>query len=732
MTNEDKVCRGCMRDRDEEIICPVCGWEHGAGPLSQMHLPPGTILQGKYLVGRALGQGGFGITYLARDLMLDVKLAIKEYLPQDLASRSHGRQEVSVHTESLGLHYHDGLERFLQEAKTLARFEGHPNIVSVRDFFKANETAYFVMSYIEGITLKEYVKEQGDRIPAEQAVMIMMPVLEALKEVHREGILHRDISPDNLFITAKGQVVLIDFGAARQAVKDKGRSMSIIMKPGFTPEEQYRSKGHQGPWTDLYALGATMYRAITGQMPPESLDRLAEDELVPPSAMGVAISQGTEAALLKAMAVMGKERFQTAEAFQEALATGMMITGEAAPTPPIQSPPLPPEPPQSSSFSSPVSSQHAPYSNSSSPSSSPAPSSLVTPLSQAVPPVSTDPSATAPSFPQPGNSPGESPLYQSAPYQSAPSFGQSVGQSAGQSARPGAGKWLLGIGVVVAAVVIALVVGMNMGGGRGNGGAAPAQSIPASQTEAPVEVTEETDAAGLEPAQEEVVQEALVPVDLYRALNQTGRLDLLGISEAELFQRHGQPSDTFYWEGGTFYEYNDFYAMINEYSAEREVMFLGFRQLPGISSQAAFDEVRQVYGEPEWDEIGASNQSHLMSYQIKDHYVMFEGFTGPLVDLITVTSFFDGYEGDFEGDYEYDEALQALYELGYELWFTWVYIAQGTPVWSDPFDGVYMGEITSDGEIYVTDYEADADYNLWLQLQLVDENGQEVYGWVIY
>ncbi|SMP65186.1 serine/threonine protein kinase [Anoxynatronum buryatiense] len=726
MTNEDKVCRGCMRDRDEEIICPVCGWEHGAGPLSQMHLPPGTILQGKYLVGRALGQGGFGITYLARDLMLDVKLAIKEYLPQDLASRSHGRQEVSVHTESLGLHYHDGLERFLQEAKTLARFEGHPNIVSVRDFFKANETAYFVMSYIEGITLKEYVKEQGDRIPAEQAVMIMMPVLEALKEVHGAGILHRDISPDNIFMTAKGQIVLIDFGAARQAVKDKGRSMSIIMKPGFTPEEQYRSKGHQGPWTDLYALGATMYRAITGQMPPESLDRLAEDELIPPSAMGIAISQGTEAALLKAMAVMGKDRFQTAEDFQEALATGMMASGKAAPALPFQSPPLPPESSQSSSLSSavsPVSSQHASYSNSSSPSSSPAPSSLTPPLSQAVPPVSTDPSATAPSFPQPGTSPGESPLYQSAP---------SFGQSAGQSAKPGAGKWLLGIGVVVAAVVIALVVGMNLGGGKGNSGADPAQSTQTPPTEAPVEVTEETEAAGLAPVQEEAVQEQPVPVDLYRALNQTGRLDLLGISEAELFQRHGQPASTFYWEGGTFYEYNDFYAMINEYSAEREVIFLGFRQLPGISSQAAFDEVRQVYGDPEWDEIGASNQSHLLSYHAQGYSVMFEGFSDRKVDLITVTEFFEGYDGDFEGDHEYDETLQALYELGYDLWFTWVYVASGTPVWSDPFEGVFMGEITSDGDIYVTDYEVDSDYNLWLQLQLVDENGQEVYGWVIY
>ncbi|MEN1760271.1 serine/threonine-protein kinase [Anoxynatronum sibiricum] len=283
------------------------------------HLAPGTILQGKYQIENTLGQGGFGITYLARDLNLEINLAIKEYMPQDLATRLPGNTEVSIHSGNLRAHYDDGLTKFLQEARTLARFESHPNIVSVRDYFEANETAYFVMNYIEGITLKEYIRNSGGSISVPQALSVFMPVLDALREVHAYDVLHRDISPDNIFMTAKGQIILIDFGAARQSVSNKGHSMSIILKPGYTPEEQYRSRGLQGPWTDLYALGATFYRAITGQMPVESLDRLAQDDLIPPSALGVKIDTPLEAALLRAMAVKAEDRFQTAADFQAAL-----------------------------------------------------------------------------------------------------------------------------------------------------------------------------------------------------------------------------------------------------------------------------------------------------------------------------------------------------------------------------------------------------------------------------
>ncbi len=328
--DSERLCMGCIKDRGEQDECPHCGWVEGTMPESPQHLPPRTVLNEKYLIGRVLGQGGFGITYLAWDLNLNIKLAVKEYMPQDLASRAAGHSMVSAYTGALNDQFEYGLEKFLQEARTLAQFEGHPSIVSVRDFFRANGTAYLVMHYIEGVTLKGLVAEEGGALPVSKALQIMMPVLDALKEVHAVEILHRDISPDNIFINMKGQVILIDFGAARQAIGEKGRSLSIIMKPGFTPEEQYRSKGVQGPWTDIYAVAATIYRVIAGQMPPESLDRLEEDTLIPPSRMDVEIDSLQEQALLKALAVRAGDRFQSVEEFQAAL-LGEMPPGAAAP-----------------------------------------------------------------------------------------------------------------------------------------------------------------------------------------------------------------------------------------------------------------------------------------------------------------------------------------------------------------------------------------------------------------
>jgi serine/threonine protein kinase len=325
---------GCMKERfEDEETCSNCGFVEGTAPDSPLYLPPRTILESKYLVGRVLGQGGFGITYLAWDINLNIKLAIKEYFPQDLASRAAGHSQVSAYAGSMGSQYEYGLDKFLQEARTLAQFEGHPNIVSVRDFFKANGTAYFVMSYVEGITVKDHLINSGGVLPVDQARGIIMPVLDALKEVHSVNILHRDISPDNIYINNKGQVILIDFGAARQAIGEKGRSLSIILKPGYAPEEQYRSKGIQGPWTDIYAVGATLYHLITGHQPPEALERLAEDGLVPPTQLGAAVSDAEESAILKALAVKAADRHQTVADFQAGLLGEQLKEGVTAPVP---------------------------------------------------------------------------------------------------------------------------------------------------------------------------------------------------------------------------------------------------------------------------------------------------------------------------------------------------------------------------------------------------------------
>ncbi|MBU8878507.1 serine/threonine protein kinase [Bacillus sp. FJAT-29790] len=328
MADYDHLCLGCMGEKGSESVCPHCGWVEGTPAEAPQHLPPGTILHEKYLLGRVLGHGGFGITYLAWDMNLDMKLAIKEYMPRDFATRAPEQTMVSVFSGGLDTHFEHGLKNFLDEAKTLAQFNNHPGIVGVRDFFRQNGTAYLVMYYLEGIDFKQYLATQGGKIPFQAALSIMMPVIDALREVHRTGTLHRDISPDNIYITAEGQVKVLDFGAARHAISEFSKSISVILKPGYAPEEQYRSKGKQGPWTDVYATAATLYRAIVGHVPPESLDRLEEDSIVPPSKLGVEIPEKAEAALMKALAVKAADRYQSMEAFQQDLFTNTDLSVE--------------------------------------------------------------------------------------------------------------------------------------------------------------------------------------------------------------------------------------------------------------------------------------------------------------------------------------------------------------------------------------------------------------------
>ncbi len=332
--NPDDLCMGCLEERGNEKVCPRCQWEEGTPGASPLYLPPRTVLDNQYLLGRVLGHGGFGITYLAWDLTLHRRLAIKEYMPQGIAGRAPGNANVSIYTNEED--YQWGLERFLDEARVVAKFADHPNIMSIINHFADNETAYIVAEYLDGSTLLEYTENEGGTIPYETAARILMPVMDALREVHKSGILHRDISPDNVCITRAGLVKLLDFGAARQALGQKSKNLSVILKEGYAPEEQYRTKGDQGPWTDVYATAATLYRVITGKIPPPATDRAYQDELEPPSSMGVAVPSDVEANLLKALGVRAENRFQSMQEFQAAL------LGQSAAKPPPPPPPLPP------------------------------------------------------------------------------------------------------------------------------------------------------------------------------------------------------------------------------------------------------------------------------------------------------------------------------------------------------------------------------------------------------
>ncbi len=320
METTTQLCMGCMTGKGAEAFCLQCGWQEGALPESPFCLPPKTLLNGQYLLGKVVGIGGFGITYLAWDANLKLKLAVKEYLPTELATRTPGSSQVMPFTGDAREFYEYGLSKFIEEARSLAQFQEHPNIVSVHNFFYANNTGYLVMNYVDGITFKKYLEKEGGRIAFDAAVKIMIPVMDALREVHRAGMLHRDISPDNIYLTYTNQVKLLDFGAARYAIGEQSKSLSVILKQGYAPVEQYISNGNQGAWTDVYALAATIYRAITGQVPQESIARLQRDDLAPPSQLGIIIPAPAEAALMKALALKPADRFQSISEFQAAIA----------------------------------------------------------------------------------------------------------------------------------------------------------------------------------------------------------------------------------------------------------------------------------------------------------------------------------------------------------------------------------------------------------------------------
>ncbi len=306
-------------------VCPHCGWRPGDAPANPLYLPPGTTLNAPYQVARVLGHGGFGITYLGWDANLQIKVAIKEYLPRDFASRDPLSGQVFAYAGDARQLFESGLAGFLDEARTLAKFQQHPGIVSVLAFFRAFGTGYMVMEYVEGETLKSYLQQHLGRLNWMQTLAIFMQVMDALRAVHRQGLLHRDVAPDNIYLCTDGRIKLLDFGAARLAVGARGRTLSVVVKPGFAPEEQYR-EGAQGPWSDVYSVAASIYFCLTGQAPPDALERLDRDQLKPPSHFGVSISPFAEQALLEALAVKAERRIQTMEELQQRL------SGQSAPS----------------------------------------------------------------------------------------------------------------------------------------------------------------------------------------------------------------------------------------------------------------------------------------------------------------------------------------------------------------------------------------------------------------
>lgn len=282
-------------------------------------LRKGTRLIGRYTIERVLGQGGFGITYLGIDELHEKKVAIKEFFPQGIVTRNIEYEDaVTVTFVGEKDNYNKGKEKFLKEARIMARFSKDEGIVKAQDFFEINNTAYIVMEYLEGITLKQYLRE-NERIEPEELLELFVPLIESLDEIHSQGLIHRDISPNNIMVLLGGKIKLMDFGAARDYTDFGEKSLSLILKPGYAPPEQYQTHGVQGPWTDIYALCATMYKCLTGENPPDAIERVMDDNLKEISEFGIPVSKQMEETIIKGMSISARNRYQNIEEFCEDL-----------------------------------------------------------------------------------------------------------------------------------------------------------------------------------------------------------------------------------------------------------------------------------------------------------------------------------------------------------------------------------------------------------------------------
>ena len=316
-------CPSCMaKTAPEDGRCPICGSDVNIQNAPHQ-LPVNTILNGRYLVGKVLGAGGFGITYIGYDLKLDSKVAVKEYYPSGAANRSVS-MTVFPTTEVKDSPFEIGKDRFLKEAKTLSEFVGEGNIVTLRDYFEEHGTAYIVMEYLEGENLSHYTKEHGV-FTIDEALDLLEPAMLALDKVHKKGLIHRDISPSNIMVMSDGRVKVLDFGSARLQNASGELSLSIMLKPGYAPAEQYSTHGEQGPWTDVYAMSATVYKLLTGKTPPPSTDRILDDTIELPSSLGVKITPEQEAALMRGLALRVPDRTQTMAELAKGLREGLPV-----------------------------------------------------------------------------------------------------------------------------------------------------------------------------------------------------------------------------------------------------------------------------------------------------------------------------------------------------------------------------------------------------------------------
>lgn len=317
------VCPNCFTTKySSQGRCPMCGYINTV-MRDKRALPVEKVLNNRYMVGRVLGIGGFGITYVAYDMSTRERIALKEYFPSEWATRISNTSQIAPASQAQQECYQHGRNVFINEARVLSKLRHVSNIVNVRTLFEENGTAYIVMALLEGNTLSGYLKSIGRKsLPYTTVNQMIMPVATALSQIHAYSLLHRDVSPDNIIVTNKGEVYLIDFGATRVYAVNSPKSMSVVLKPGFAPIEQYSRSGNQGPWTDVYALAATYYYLVAGRKPTEATDRIAGVAVVPLKNIVSDIPDYISNAVERALSIGWKDRPQTVGEFMQELRLG--------------------------------------------------------------------------------------------------------------------------------------------------------------------------------------------------------------------------------------------------------------------------------------------------------------------------------------------------------------------------------------------------------------------------
>ena len=320
MIDIDHLCPGCMQSNPTpDSPCPHCGYSKNTQPLKNA-LPVFSILEGKYLIGRALGKGGFGITYLAMHLPTETIVAIKEYFPSTLACRASDNETVLPEMENQKLYFHTGMRSYAKEGEILQRLSGTSGIAQFREMLFCNNTAYIVMEYVPGLSLKKYMKQQKTPFTESEALTLMWPILMALQSMHQKGLIHRDVSPENLMYRPDHTLTLIDFGAAREFSDDDDENLTVILKRGYAPEEQYQSDSRQGPWTDVYAVCAVLYHMLTGILPQDATSRIENDQLIPISRIpDISVRPNVCHAIEKGLQVDALERYAGIKDFMKDL-----------------------------------------------------------------------------------------------------------------------------------------------------------------------------------------------------------------------------------------------------------------------------------------------------------------------------------------------------------------------------------------------------------------------------